>query len=68
MATTFGYDSPEEMMAKVRNVAHLYPDRRIRERFKQAVDEDGFVHNFECELRRNDGSTILDGDECLDCG
>ena len=58
MATTFGYDSPEEMMAKVRNVAHLYPDRRIRERFKQAVDEDGFVHNFECELRRNDGSTI----------
>jgi PAS domain S-box-containing protein len=55
MARNSGYDSPEEMMARVRNMAHLFPDRKVPEKFKQQLDEAGFVHNFECELCRKNG-------------
>jgi PAS domain S-box-containing protein len=56
MAKNFGYDSPDEMMASVTNVGRLYTDPRVREQFRQRLNEEGYVQNFECELYRKDGS------------
>ena len=57
LARIHGFDSPEEMIASVTDIAHqLYVDPSRRARLKQLVEEEGSVRNFEIMMRRKDGS------------
>ena len=57
LARIHEFDSPEEMIASVTDIAHqLYVDPSRRARLKQLVEEEGSVRNFEIMMRRKDGS------------
>jgi len=59
IARMFGYDTPEELIASVQDLAHqVYVDPRRREEFKALIERQGEVRNFEVELYRKDGSTV----------
>jgi two-component system, cell cycle sensor histidine kinase and response regulator CckA len=59
MAKMMGYDSPSELITHVENIAHqLYVDPKRREELRRVAQEQGVVHNFECELYRKDGSRM----------
>jgi PAS domain S-box-containing protein len=59
LAQIYGYDSPDELMCSVTNVGRqLYVDSRRRAAFVAAVNEKGFVNDFQSEVRRKDGSRI----------
>jgi len=59
MASTYGYDSPEEMIATVTDISRqFYVTRERRTEFMDSVGKLGGVLNFECEAFRKDGSKI----------
>ncbi len=59
LARMCGYDSPEEMMASIIDIAEQhYTKREDREAFNRLLREQGVVENFEHETRRKDGSTF----------
>jgi PAS domain S-box-containing protein len=59
MAFTFGYDSPEEMIASVPDFSqHFFVDERRRTEFNVLMDRIGAVQNFECEALQKDRSKI----------
>ncbi len=59
MARMLGYDSPEELIAKVTDVARqLYVYPGDREKILRLIDRQGFVKDFEVRQRRKDGSLI----------
>ena len=58
-AKMYGYDSPEEMKALVRDLANqLYVDPRDRQRLMELVEANDIVEGFEVEHYRKDGSKI----------
>ena len=55
MAAMFGYQSPEEFMADIHDVAgQLYVNPQDRTRIIELIAEQGFVHNYEAQLYRKD--------------
>jgi len=57
VANIYGYDSPQEMMASVPDIARqAYVDPERREEFKLLMEKIGEVQNFEYEALRKDGS------------
>ncbi len=59
MARMLGYDSPEELIEKVRDVGdQLYVDRERRTEFRRLVGEQGAVSGMEIALRRKDGGVV----------
>ncbi|MGA2348974.1 MAG: PAS domain S-box protein [Terracidiphilus sp.] len=57
MARIYGYDSPEELITSVTDIAHhSYVDPKQREEFKLRMAKNGCVQNFEYESVRKDGS------------
>jgi PAS domain S-box-containing protein len=59
MAFTFGYDSPEEMIASITDItSQFYADPERRTEFMLVMDKVGGVKNFECETFCKDGSKI----------
>src|SRR5215218_4179860 len=59
LARMFGYDSPEELLENVSNVAQqLYVERERREEFDRLIRRDGFVSGFEIQMYRTDGSVM----------
>src|ERR671911_793344 len=59
LARMFGYDSPEDLLENVSNVAEqLYADPERRAEFNRLVQRDGFVSGFEIQIRRKDGGTM----------
>jgi PAS domain S-box-containing protein len=59
MAKMYGYESPEEMMASVTDVAHqhyVYPEDRRK--LKEMIEEHGFIKGHEAQNCRKDGSII----------
>jgi PAS domain S-box-containing protein len=59
MASTYGYDSPEEMIASITDISrqfYVVPKRSAE--FMDSVERLGGVLNFECEAFRKDGSKI----------
>jgi PAS domain S-box-containing protein len=59
MAFTFGYDSPEEMIASVTGIAQqFFVDRKRGVESMLVVDKVGGVKSFECEAFRKDGSKV----------
>jgi len=60
MARMLGYDSPEDLLSKVDNVAHqVWADEVERESHLRQLEEDGEVLGFECHFKRKDGSIIV---------
>jgi two-component system, NarL family, sensor histidine kinase UhpB len=59
LARMFGYDSPEDLLENVSNVAEqLYADPERPAEFNRLVQRDGFVSGFEIQIRRKDGGTM----------
>ncbi|MFA7004688.1 MAG: PAS domain S-box protein, partial [Verrucomicrobiia bacterium] len=59
MARIFGYDSPEELMTSVTNIAQqIYVDPGHREEFRRLLELNGEVAGFESSSRRKDGEII----------
>jgi PAS domain S-box-containing protein len=58
-ARTYGFDSPEEMINSVTDIAaQQYVDPNDRTRLKEACAAHGFVEGFETQMFRKDGSRI----------
>jgi PAS domain S-box-containing protein len=59
MASTCGYDSPDEMVASITNIAQqFYVDPNRRKEFMLLMNQLSGVLSFECEAFRKDGSKI----------
>src|SRR5919112_3716729 len=59
MARIFGYDSPEEMLRTIHDVAEqLYVEPEQRTEFARRMFRDGRVFEFEVRVYRKDGSVI----------
>jgi len=59
MARTYGFESPEELMAAhqdIRRQAYVDPTRR--DEFNRVLQVEGVVESFEYEMRRKDGGRI----------
>ena len=57
-ARIFGYDSPEEMLARVSDASQLYVDPSRRLEFGRQLREQGECENREFQVYRKDGSKI----------
>ncbi len=57
-ARMFGYDSPEEMLARVLNARQLYVDAKRRREIGRQLREQGKCEDSEFQGYRKDGSTI----------
>jgi PAS domain S-box-containing protein len=59
LARLYGYDSPEQLMASVGDIAGtIYVDPKRRAEFKRLIETKGSVELFEYEVFRKDGSRI----------
>ncbi len=59
LARMYGYDRPEELLCQVSDIqSQIYADPTFRERFKQQIDRDGFVHDLEYQVRQRNGDVI----------
>jgi PAS domain S-box-containing protein len=59
MARMLGFDSPEELIRARNDIERQgYADPALRNKFKQALEENGFVTGFEYEVYRKDGAKI----------
>jgi PAS domain S-box-containing protein len=59
LARMYGYDRPEELLCQVSDIqSQIYADPTFRERFKQQIDRDGFVHDLEYQVRQRNGNII----------
>ena len=59
LARMFGYDTPEDLLENVSNIAEqLYADPERRAEFNRLVQRDGFVSGFEIQIRRKNGGTM----------
>ena len=58
-ARTYGYDSPEEAIENIDDIAtQIYVDPSRRDEFRRILEEQGEVREFEHEARRRDGTRI----------
>ena len=59
MASISGYDSPQEMIASITDIARqFYVDPNCRREMQRLIGEFGAVQNFEAETIRKDGSRM----------
>jgi PAS domain S-box-containing protein len=59
LARMLGFASPEELMRERDDIGRqAYANPAVREKFKQALEEDGSIMGFEYEVYRKDGSKI----------
>jgi PAS domain S-box-containing protein len=59
MAAMFGYDSPEDMVRSVTDIAEqIYFAPQDRDEFIGRMEADGRLINHECRFRRRDGSVL----------
>ncbi|NEZ63860.1 PAS domain S-box protein [Leptolyngbyaceae cyanobacterium CCMR0082] len=59
LAKFYGYDSPQEMIEQITNIGkQLYVDLERRAEFRELLDQQGFVKDFEYRCYRKDGDII----------
>lgn len=59
LARMYGYQRPEEMLNQVSDITNqIYVDATFRDRFKQEIEQHGFVHGLEYQVRRRDGTVL----------
>lgn len=65
LARIYGYDSPEDLMARVTDIGRrLYVQPGRRAEFKRIMDEHDTITGFESQIFRKDGSTIWISENC----
>ena len=57
-ASTFGFESPEEMSEHVKNISSLYTDSKQREEVKRLLRENGKLNGYEIEVKHKNGEII----------
>jgi PAS domain S-box-containing protein len=59
LAQIYGYDSPEDMIAAVKDLGHqVFVDPRQREEMKRELTETGVIRGRKYQMYRKDGSTL----------
>jgi PAS domain S-box-containing protein len=59
LARMYGYEHPDELMNQVSDIqSQIYVDPSFREKFKQQMEQTGFVQGLEYQVRRHDGRII----------
>ena len=58
MAKMFGYQSPEEMIQAIANVAQTYVEPKKYQELTLLLARMGYVRNFECQAYRKDGTQV----------
>ncbi len=59
LARIYGYNSAQELLEQVTDIGkQLYVDQKRRRVFRQKMEKEGEVHEFESEIFRRDGSKI----------
>ena len=59
MSRMLGYESPEELLAEIRDVGdQLYVEPERRSEFRRLVGQQGSVSGFEIAMRRKDGGVM----------
>ena len=59
LARMYGYENPEELTNGVLDIQkQIYVDSSFREKFKQQMEQSGFVRGLEYQVRRRDGRII----------
>lgn len=59
LARMYGYENAEALLGDVSDIQNqIYVDCSFREKFKQQMEETGFVRGLEYQVRRRDGSVI----------
>jgi PAS domain S-box-containing protein len=65
LARIYGYDSPVELMANIKDIANrLYVEPRRREEFVHLMQENDTLSGFESKIYRKDGSIIWIAENC----
>jgi sigma-B regulation protein RsbU (phosphoserine phosphatase) len=65
LAKIYGYDSPVELMANIKDIAgRLYVDVARREEFKRLMQEHDTLTYFQSQIFRKDGSVIWIEENC----
>ena len=60
LARVYGYDGPDALIAGLTDIArNLYVNPADRDRFKRALAVDSQVRNFEAQVFRKDGSSLI---------
>jgi len=54
----FGYSSKKELLKEV-TISNTYFNPNEREKIRKAIEEDGFLKNYEMELKRKDGKKFI---------
>jgi len=54
----FGYSSKDELL-EIPSISCLYAEPGDRESVQRKIEEDGFIQDFEIEMKRKDGSTFI---------
>lgn len=59
LARMMGYDSPTELMARIGDIANtIYVNPATRWHYRQIMERDGYVREFEYQARRRDGDIL----------
>jgi PAS domain S-box-containing protein len=58
MAKMLGYETPEELMRAVGSLWEIFVDSARVESLRAALEREGMVRSFECQMQRKDGSRI----------
>ncbi|ABD88924.1 PAS domain S-box protein [Rhodopseudomonas palustris] len=59
LARMMGYDTPGELIARIGDIANtIYVNPATRGHYRQIMDRDGFVREFEYQARRRDGEIL----------
>jgi PAS domain S-box-containing protein len=59
LAKMYGYDRADELLNRVSDIsAQIYVDPAFREIFRREIEQKGFIHGLEYQVRRRDGSII----------
>jgi sigma-B regulation protein RsbU (phosphoserine phosphatase) len=65
LARIYGYDSPVELMASIRDIAtRLYVEPGRRDEFIRLMQKNDTITNFESRIYRKDGSIIWVSENC----
>ena len=57
-ADLLGYDSPEEML-QLESIERLFLDPEDLAALRNKIEEDGYIKDYEVELKRKDGSRFI---------
>ena len=58
LARMLGYDSPEELIARVSDIGRIYVDKGLRTEMQRMMEKEEAIQGVEVQVRRKDGTPI----------